>query len=130
MSLAHFITEAKKNTPVLGKLPVAKAPNTVSSPEKPPVGITVTAVSEPEMPVARGTDLRLTMAEISEADKAVAEANKRPAWHSCQYLKSLGQRKMCTQYLSLCAQEKCKKEFMETDFFDFKKHLKHGKSIK
>lgn len=113
MPLAHFVSEAKKHTPVLGK--------------KPPIA--AEALAE-----APSTDERLDakrqMAEISEGNKAATQETRLPAWKQCQYLKDLGERRLCTQYMSWCAMEKCQKKFMETDFFDFKRHLKGKKPIK
>ena len=109
MSLSHFVTEAKKNTPILK----------------------TSTVELKEEPAETRAELKKEMAEISEVEKITDEReNVVPTWQQCQYLKSAGERRLCTQYMSFCVKEKCKKEFMETDFFDFKKHLKHGKPIK
>ena len=117
MPLAHFIAEAKKHTPLLSKRIVE--------------GRTTIAQTD-EHPAFERKDLKRTMAVISEGDKAVAEAEqiKKPTWHTCKYLKNFGEREMCTQYMALCAKEKCKKEFMEKDFFEYKKYMKQGKSLK
>lgn len=126
MSLAHFISEAKKNTPVLAKNGISR--------QKPAISQTQTA--EPaatpiDEPLMQRNDLKRTMAEISQGDKAALQpAPEKPAWKTCQYLKSAGQRNLCRQYMSWCAEEKCKQEFMEAGFFDFKKHLKQRKPIK
>ena len=114
MPLAHFVSEAKKNTPVL---------RTAMSPE-----------AETTIIDARPTDgqeIRKKMAEISRAEQVVAQQEHVvPGWKTCKYLKTLGNREMCKQYMVLCAREKCQRKFMEADFFDFKKHLKSGKTIK
>jgi len=123
MPLAHFVAEARKNTPVS---------KTASSQEL-KVGqisrpVAVETVQKPEI---QRTEVKRTMAIISEGDKAAAmEKPKEPAWKACQYLKDAGERQLCKQYMSWCAKEKCKKEFMETGFFDFKKHVKQRKPIK
>ncbi len=107
MSLSHFVTEAKKNTPILR----------------------ATTFEVQEKPEAQRAELKKAMAEISEAEKAVSE-KETPSWQQCQYLKGVGEKRMCTQYMSLCAMEKCQQKFMEANFFDFKKYLKQGKPIK
>jgi len=118
MSLAHFVTEAKRNTPTLGKTSVIEGRTTIAASD--------------EKPAFERKDLKRTMAVISDGNKAAAEANKARAstWQSCQYLKNFSGKEMCTQYMAICAKEKCKKELMEKDFFEYKKYLKHGKSIK
>lgn len=110
MPLAHFVVEARKNTPTLVK---------------------TASVELTKKPFSERVELKKTMAEISTAEKVVAENETVvPAWRQCQYLKSAGDRHLCKQYMSWCAEEKCQQKFMETGFFDFKKHLKHGKPIK
>ena len=114
MPLAHFVSEAKKNTPVLAKKPVSITEEQASAP-----------------PHVQRLDTKRQMAEISEGDKLAAEEKPpQPAWKRCQYLKSAGSRDLCKQYMSWCAKENCQQKFMETDFFDFKKHLKQRKPIK
>jgi exoribonuclease R len=114
MPLAHFVSEAKKNTPILGRKPVSATKSEVAAP-----------------PHVQRTETKRQMAEISEAEKTIASVEKQlPAWKQCQYLKSAGSRDLCKQYMSWCAKEKCQKKFMDTDFFDFKRHLKQHKSIK
>jgi len=109
MPLTHFVAEARKNTPVLGTS-------------------VVEPVKQMEMPAS---NLRKEMAEISQVEKkALEKAEERPSWKNCQHLKSVGGKEMCTQYMSLCAKENCQKKFMETNFFDFKKYLKQGKTTK
>ncbi len=121
MPLAHFVSEAKRNTPSL-----VKRNETVTETHP---ALSETAIgAEPE---TQRAEVKRTMAEISEGEKArIAEKKPEPAWKSCQYLKDAGERMLCTQYMSWCAQDKCQKKFMETDFFDFKRHLKQGKPIK
>jgi hypothetical protein len=117
MPLAHFVAEAKKNTPVLGKTQSIEGKTTISEADA--------------KPAFERKDLKRTMAVISEGEKAAADAEaKRPGWQTCQYMKVVGEKEMCTQYMSLCSKEKCKKEFMEKDFFEYKRYLKQGKSIK
>lgn len=117
MPLSHFIVEAKKHTPVFAPKPaqtVTMEPNAVE-------GVDLEPRSE----------LKKKMVIMSEAEKVVSEQESEvPQWKTCQYLKPVGQKTMCSQYLSLCVQEKCQKRYMETDFFDFKKYLKQGKAIK
>lgn len=114
MPLAHFVSEAKKNTPVLRKAVTAEAESMI---------IDARTVS--------GQELRKKMGEMSRAEKAVAEQEiVVPGWRHCQYLKTLGNNEMCKQYMVLCAKEKCQRKFMEADFFDFKKYVKQGKTIK
>lgn len=113
MPLAHFVSEAKKNTPVLRPKPVSPTKAEVAAP-----------------PVQR-TETKMQMVEISDAEKTMASVEKQlPAWKQCQYLKSAGSRDLCKQYMSWCAKEKCQQKFMDTDFFDFKRHVKQKKSIK
>ena len=110
MPLAHFVAAARKHTPTLGKS---------------------TSVELTKKPSAERVELKKTMAEISTAERVVAEKETVvPSWRQCQYLKSAGDRHLCKQYMSWCAEGKCQQKFMETGFFDFKKHLKHGKRIK
>jgi len=110
MPLNFLVAEARKNTPSLGK---------------------TSSVEVEAKPVAERVELKRVMAEISVAEKVVSEKETVvPAWRQCQYLKVAGERFLCKQYMSWCAQEKCQQKFMETGFFDFKKHLKHGKPIK
>lgn len=117
MPLSHFIVEAKKHMPVFVPKPaqtVTMEPNAVEG-----------ADLEPR------SELKKKMVIMSEAEKAVSEQESEvPQWKTCQYLKPVGQKTMCSQYLSLCVQEKCQKRYMEADFFDFKKYLKQGKAIK
>jgi len=109
MPLAHFVCEAKKNTPALK---------------------TTIIDAEQFQPESRG-DLKREMAQISEVEKEAAETGViRSPWESCKYLKPVGDKVMCGQYISLCVKEKCQKKFMEADFFDFKKYLKQGRAIK
>ena len=127
MPLAHLVHEARKNTPVVGK-PVEKLSEAITVIENYPIAAVEVEDSQALEP---RSELKKKMEIMSEAEKAAAEREKNiPQWKQCQYFKAVGDRKMCTQYMSLCAQEKCQKRFMETDFFDFKKHLKHGKTIK
>ena len=113
MPLAHFVSEARKHTPL---------------PKSKPVSATKAEVVAP--PVQRA-ETKMQMAEISEAEKTMASVEKQqPAWKQCQYLKSAGSRDLCKQYMSWCAKEKCQQKFMDTDFFDFKRHVKQKKSIK
>lgn len=119
MPLSHFVYEAKKNSLSLGKA-VAKEQGTAVSVQE----------EAQEEAFGEGTELRRAMVELSEAEKSVAEVEKGPAWLSCKHLKRYGEKPMCIQYMSLCAQEKCKKDFMEASFFDYKKYLKQGKTIK
>ena len=124
MSLAHFVTEAKKNTPVLGQNPVSKANRPVLKTES-------LEQTEPIKADLQRTDLKRTMSVISDGEKfRASERPLEPAWKTCQYLKNAGSRQLCKQYMSWCAMEKCQKKFMETDFFDFKKGLKQHKTIK
>ncbi len=117
MPLAHFVAEAKKNTPFLGKTQAIEGRTTISGSDT--------------KPAFERKDLKRTMAVISEGDKAAADPElKRPSWQGCQYLKKIGDKEMCTQYMSLCSKEKCKKEFMEKDFFEYRRYLKQGKPIK
>lgn len=117
MPLSHFVFEAKKHTPVV-------APKTVQT-----VIMNPKAVEEGDLQPR--SDLKKKMAIMSEAEKAIAEQEPEvPQWKTCQYLKPVGEKALCSQYLSLCAQEKCQKRYMQADFFDFKKYLKSGKSIK
>lgn len=117
MPLKFLVAEARKNTPSLAKKPVSVAQATVQEP--------------PQTPEMQRLDVKRQMAEISEGDKAVArEAQPQPAWKACQYLKTAGDRNLCKQYMSWCAEEKCQQKFMETDFFDFKRHLKGKRPIK
>ena len=110
MPLNFLVAEARKNTPGLGKTA--------------PVELT-------KKPSVERVELKKTMAEISTAEKVVSEKETIvPSWRQCQYLKVAGDRHLCKQYMSWCAEEKCQQKFMETGFFDFKKHLKHGKTIK
>ncbi len=127
MPLAHFVNAARKNTPVLVK-PVENHTGAIAVTKN--SAISATEVEDSPVLEPRA-ELKKKMEIMSEAEKAAIEREKSiPQWQQCQYLKSLGDKKMCTQYLSLCAKEKCQKRFMEADFFDFKKHLKHNRSIK
>ena len=120
MPLAHFVAEARKHTPV-------SKGQTVEAVKKPEIQVSVPK----EIPSAERTEWKRTMAEISDSEKVITEREKAPlTWKTCQYLKSTGDRHLCRQYMSFCAGEKCKVEFMETNFFDFKRHLKQGKTIK
>ena len=127
MSLAHLVHEARKNTPVL-----------VKAVENPSEAIIVTKTSqiavtevEDSQALESRAELKKKMEIMSEAEKAAVEREKNiPEWQQCQYLKSLGEKKMCTQYMSFCAQEKCQTRFMEANFFDFKKYLKQKRPIK
>ena len=127
MPLAHLVHEARKNTPVLRKVM-----------QKPTEAITVTENSQiaatnvdDSANLEPRTELKKKMEIMSEAEKAAVEREKNlPQWQQCQYFKSVGDKKMCTQYMSLCAKEKCQKRFMEANFFDFKKHLKQKRPIK
>ena len=117
MSLAHFISEAKKHTPVLKTKTVQSTQITVSQQPEP--------VSDSRL------EMKRTMAEISDNQKEIkAREVEKPSWKTCQYLKSAGGRQLCRQYMSFCAEEKCKEEFMQANFFDFKKHLKQRNNIK
>ncbi|MFA4855860.1 MAG: hypothetical protein WC634_04735 [archaeon] len=117
MPLSHFVVEAKKHTPVF--VP------------KPAQTVTMEPMAVEEADLEPRSELKKKMAIMSEAEKAVTEQETvAPEWKTCQYLKPVGQKTMCSQYLSLCAQEKCQKRFMEASFFDFKKYLKSGKPIK
>lgn len=124
MPLSHFVFEAKKHTPVVA----TRQPRAVTMPVQ-------AMAAEPKIIDAENfesrSDLKKKMVIMSEAEKATAEQEPEvPQWKTCQYLKPLGQKTMCSQYLSLCAQEKCQKRYMQAEFFDFKKYLKSGKSIK
>ena len=127
MPLNHLVYAARKNTPVLKKLtqPPSEAIAVTENPQISATKVKDTAVMEPR------SELKKKMEIMSEAEKeAVERAKNIPEWQQCQYLKSLGEKKMCTQYMSLCAKEKCQKRFMEADFFDFKKHIKQKRPIK
>jgi len=114
MPLDHFVSEAKKNTPVLKTIVSEEAEAAI-----------IDARATP------GQEIRKKMAEISKAEQVVAKQERVvPGWKTCKYLKTLGDKEMCKQYMVLCAKEKCQRKFMEADFFDFKKHLKSGKPIK
>ncbi len=127
MPLNHLVYAARKNTPVLKK-PTQAPSGAVTVTQNPQLAATVvedTPVMEPRL------ELKKKMEIMSEAEKeAVERAKNIPEWQQCQYLKSLGEKKMCTQYMSLCAREKCQKRFMEANFFDFKKHIKQKRPIK
>ena len=127
MPLNHLVYAARKNTPVLKKH-MQTPSEAIAITENPQISATKvkdTAVMEPR------SELKKKMEIMSEAEKeAVERAKNIPEWQQCQYLKSLGEKKMCTQYMSLCAKEKCQKRFMEADFFDFKKHIKQKRPIK
>jgi len=114
MSLAHFIAEAKKHTPVTRQKTVTE---------------TKTELEQPQ--IAQRSEIKKVMAEISEAERVVAQDEIIvPSWKQCQYLKSAGDRELCKQYMSWCVKDKCQKKFMDADFFDFKRHLKQRKPIK
>ena len=114
MPLAHFVYEARKNTPVAKTTVSPQAESTI-------IDARVTPRQE----------IKKKMAEISKADKVVAQQERVvPGWKTCKYLKCLGNSEMCKQYMVLCAKEKCQQKFMEANFFDFKKHLKHGNPLK
>lgn len=109
MSLTHFVIEARKNTPSLTK----------------------TVLEAVETGETSKADLNKEMAEISKTTKTLEiKEIEKPTWKSCQYMKGVGDKEMCTQYMSLCAKEKCQQKFMDAKFFDFKKHLKQRKPIK
>ena len=127
MPLNHLVYAARKNTPVLRKLNQApsEAITVTENPQLAETAVEESPVMEPRL------ELKKKMEIMSEAEKdAVERAKNIPEWQQCQYLKTLGENKMCTQYMSLCAQEKCQKRFMEANFFDFKKHLKQKRPIK
>ena len=127
MPLAHLVHEARKNTPVLAKA-VENHSEAIAVTKNPQIAATAAGESQALEPRA---ELKKKMEIMSEAEKAAVEREKSiPQWQQCQYLKSVGDKKMCTQYMSLCAKEKCQTRFMEADFFDFKKHIKQKRPIK
>jgi len=127
MPLNHLVYSARKNTPVLGK-PTQTPSKVITVTENPQLA--ATAVEESPVVEPR-LELKKKMEIMSEAEKeAVERAKNIPEWQQCQYLKSVGEKKMCTQYMSLCAREKCQKRFMEANFFDFKKYIKQKRPIK
>ena len=124
MPLSHFVFEAKKHTPVVAP----RQPQAVTMPAQ--AAAVEQKIIDAEDFESR-SDLKKKMVLMSEAEKEIAEQEPVvPQWKTCQYLKPLGQRTMCSQYLSLCVQDKCQKRYMQADFFDFKKYLKSGKPIK
>lgn len=121
MPLSHLVAAAKRNAPIL-KTSAVEA-NSETQVSQPSAAEGSEAAAEPRV------ELKKTMAEISEAEKTTP-GRPLAAWQRCQYLKTVGEKEVCIQYMSLCAKEKCQKKFMEADFFDFKKYLKQGKMIK
>ena len=127
MPLNHLVYSARKNTPVLGK-PAQTPSESITVTENPQLA--ETAVEDSPVMEPR-SELKKKMEIMSEAEKeAVERAKNIPEWQQCQYLKSFGEKKMCTQYMSLCAQGKCQTRFMEANFFDFKKYIKQKRPIK
>ena len=127
MPLNHLVYAARKNTPVLVKpaQTLSEAITVIQNPQIVATEIKDSLVMEPR------SELKKKMEIMSEAEKEAVERSKNILeWQQCQYLKSLGEKKMCTQYMSLCAQEKCQTRFMEANFFDFKKYLKQKRPIK
>jgi len=115
MPLAHFILEARKNTPTLVKKPAETV-----------------LINEEKAIEISGSELKREMAGISHVEKEIAaeKATTISSWKQCQYLKNLADRPMCKQYMVLCAKDKCQQKFMDAGFFDFKKYLKSGRTIK
>jgi len=56
--------------------------------------------------------------------KSKQETHEELDWRQCKYVKNVGGKATCMQYMSFCAMEKCKLSYMQSDFFSYKKHLK------
>jgi hypothetical protein len=131
MGLSHFVFEAKKHTPVVMPRQAHAVTMPAQASAMPAQAVAVESKIIDAENFEPRSDLKKKMVLMSEAERETAGMESEvPQWKTCQYLKPLGQKTMCSQYLSLCVQDKCQKRYMQADFYDFKKYTKSGKSIK
>ena len=69
---------------------------------------------------------RKTLMNFIDAEKNPQKQEEEglDSWKQCKHVKNVDGKASCKQYMSLCAMEKCKQRFRETDFFSYKKYLK------
>ncbi|MBN2067293.1 MAG: hypothetical protein JW744_02400 [Candidatus Diapherotrites archaeon] len=69
---------------------------------------------------------RKVLMNFVDADLAKPKVEKREEidWRQCKHVKNINGKATCSQYMSFCAMEKCKQNYMQSDFFSYKKHLK------
>ncbi len=65
-------------------------------------------------------EVKRTIDFSSEIEQAAREPQLQ--WQECKHLKTVGERKFCKRYFSLCAQDKCSSKLInaEENEFDFK----------
>jgi hypothetical protein len=119
MPLTGLVAAARKRTALIEEYK-----------EKKRNGITVSTQTVPKQdnvslqPSAAKQEVKRSLDFSGEIEQASKEPQQ--CWQDCKHLKQAGERKFCKRYMTLCAEDKCNRKYMngEDKELDFKRILR------